>query len=215
MTRLVKRGKYLFEGDRKFFARGVSYGPFPPNSRGERYPEPERATADFAMMRQMGANVLRTYVPPPPWMIEACAKADLKLMAGFPWPFHMAFLDSPEMSRDIRDTIRNGVAEMRQFGDTILAYSLGNEIRSDIVRWHGPAAVSRFLAELYDIGKQSDPEGLFTFSNYPSAEYLDLSFLDIISFNVYLHSETDYRRYLTHLMASTGERPLILSETGM
>ena len=48
---------------------------------------------------------------------------------------------------------------MRQFGETMFACSLGNEIRSDIVRWHGPRAVSRFLAELYDIGKQIDPGG--------------------------------------------------------
>src|SRR5262249_34515821 len=60
-----------------------------------------------------------------------------------------------------------------------------------------------------------DPEGLFTYSNYPSAEYLDLSFLDLVSFNVYLHCEPDFRRYLTHLMAITGERPLLLSETGI
>ena len=88
----------------------------------------------------------------------------------------------------------------------IFAYSLGNEIRSDIVRWHGPRAVSRFLAELYDIGKEIDPAGLFTYSNYPTTEYLDLDFLDFVSFNVYLHREEDFRRYLTHVMASAGER---------
>ena len=42
-----------------------------------------------------------------------------------------------------------------------------------------------------------------------------MSFLDFVCFNVYLHREEDYRRYLTHLMAATGERPLVLSETGM
>ncbi|MGC1810824.1 MAG: glycosyltransferase [Candidatus Binataceae bacterium] len=215
MARLTGRGKYLFDGERKFFARGVSYGPFAPNLSGERYPEPDRVRADFALMRELGANLLRCYVPPPEWMIEEAARAELRLMIGIPWPFHMAFLDSPQMTREIRKTIRTGVLAMRKYGDTIAAYSLGNEVRSDIVRWHGPAAVSRFLAELYDIGKQSDPEGLFTYSNYPSAEYLDLSFLDIVSFNVYLHKETDYRRYLTHLLSSTGDRPLILSETGM
>ena len=215
MARLTGRGKYLYDGERKFFARGVSYGPFAPNSSGERYPEPERVRADFALMREIGANLLRCYVPPPEWMIEEAARAELRLMVGIPWPFHMAFLDSPRMTREIREKIRSGVIAMRKYGATIAAYSLGNEVRSDIVRWHGPSAVSRFLGELYDIGKQSDPEGLFTYSNYPSAEYLDLSFLDIVSFNVYLHNETDYRRYLTHLLSSTGDRPLILSETGM
>ncbi len=215
MARLVARGKYLYEGDNKFFARGVSYGPFAPNSRGERYPERERARADFALMRELGVNLLRCYVAPPKWMIEDAASAGLRLMVGIPWPFHMAFLDSPAMTREIRDSIRSGVTAMKQSSDAVFAYSLGNEIRSDIVRWHGPAKVSAFLRELYDIGKQIDPDGLFTYSNYPSAEYLDLSFLDFVSFNVYLHRESEYRRYLTHLLAATGDRPLLLSETGL
>jgi hypothetical protein len=215
MTRLVSHGKYLLDGAQKFYIRGVSYGPFAPNSRGERYPEPERAAADFALMNRLGANVIRLYVPPPSWMVEEAQKAGLRMMLGIPWPFHMAFLDSADMMREIRDAIRKTVLETRQFGETIAAYSIGNEIRSDIVRWHGPRAVSRFLAELRDLGKQIDPGALFTYSNYPSAEYLDLSFLDFISFNVYLHREEDFRRYLTHLMGQAGELPLVLSETGM
>ena len=215
MDRLVARGKFLFEGERKFHARGVSYGPFAPNSRGERYPEPERAAQDFALIRELGANVVRTYVPPPPWMFELAAKHELRLMVGMPWPFHMAFLDSRQMAADIRGTIGKSVNEMRRFADVIFAFSLGNEIRSDIVRWHGARAVSRFMSELYELGKGIAPDSLFTYSNYPSSEYLDLSFLDFICFNVYLHREPDFRRYLTHLMAATGERPLVLSETGM
>ena len=215
MARLAAHAKYLFDGAQKFHLRGVSYGPFAPNSRGERYPEPVRAAADFALMRGLGANLIRLYVPPPPWMIEEAQKAGLRLMLGIPWPFHMAFLDSRDMMREIRGAIRKTVLETREFGETIAAYSIGNEIRSDIVRWHGPRAVSRFLAELRDLGKQIDPGALFTYSNYPSAEYLDLSFLDFISFNVYLHREEDFRRYLTHLMGQTGELPLVLSETGM
>ena len=215
MARLAAHGKYLLDGAQKFYLRGVSYGPFAPNSQGERYPEPERAAADFALMNRLGANVIRLYVPPPPWMVEEAQKAGLRMMLGIPWPFHMAFLDSRDMMREIRDAIRRTVLETRQFGETIAAYSIGNEIRSDIVRWHGPRAVSRFLAELRDLGKQIDPGALFTYSNYPSAEYLDLSFLDFISFNVYLHREEDFRRYLTHLMGQAGELPLVLSETGM
>ncbi|MGH7838934.1 MAG: glycosyl transferase, partial [Candidatus Binataceae bacterium] len=161
MNRLTVRAKYLYDGERKFFARGVSYGPFTPNSRGERYPEPDRAAADFALMRQLGVNVVRTYTPPPPWIFELAARHELRLMVGMPWPFHMAFLDSAEMTRDIRRTIGDGVHAMKQFAEVIFAYSLGNEIRSDIVRWHGPRAVNRFLRELYDLGKHADPQGLF------------------------------------------------------
>jgi glycosyltransferase involved in cell wall biosynthesis len=215
MAGLVARGKFLYEDGRKFHARGVSYGTFAPNSRGEQFPEPERAAADFALMRELGANVVRTYVVPPPWLLEQAAKAGLRVMAGIPWPQHLAFLDSREMTREIREVIRRAVEELRGHREALFAIALGNEIRADIVRWHGPRAVSRFLAELYDIGKQLAPDLLFTYASYPSTEYLDLSFLDLLSFNVYLHREDDYRRYLTHLMGLAGEQPLVLSETGM
>src|SRR3990172_11372232 len=99
MARLVARGKYIFAGEDKFYARGVSYGVFRPNSRGEEYPEPERAAQDFALMRELGANVIRTYVPPPDWMFELAAESGLKLMGGIPWPSHMAFLYSLEIIR--------------------------------------------------------------------------------------------------------------------
>src|SRR5579862_6808877 len=122
MARLVARGKYLYEEDRKFFARGVSYGPFPENSRGERYPEPKRAAADFALMNEMGVNVMRCYLPPPVWMFEEAVHHNLRLMIGIPWPFHMAFLDSREMAAGIRNSIRKSVSDLRQYGDAILAY---------------------------------------------------------------------------------------------
>src|SRR5260370_41367134 len=131
MARLVVRGKYLFDGERKFYARGVSYGPFAPNSRGERHPEPQPAAPDFAMMRELGANLVRVYVPPPPSMFELAAKHGLRLMVGMPWPFHMAFLDSREMTRDIRDTIRKGVTEMRSFAGVIFSYISANACLSD------------------------------------------------------------------------------------
>lgn len=215
MARLAARGKFIFEGDRKFFARGVSYGPFAQNSRGERFPEQESALRDLDLMCELGVNVIRTYYPPPPWLFESAARAGLRFLVGIPWASHMAFFESRDLVRDIRNSVQTAISELRPFSDAIFAYNLGNEIRSDIVRWHGPRAVSRFINELLDLGKQIDPEALFTYSNYPSTEYLDLRFLDFISFNVYLHREPDFRRYLTHLLAITGERPLMLSETGI
>ena len=76
-------------------------------------------------------------------MVEEAQKAGLRLMLGIPWPFHMAFLDSRDMMREIRDAIRKTVSR-RANSATIAAYSIGNEIRSDIVRWHGPAPTAAF-----------------------------------------------------------------------
>src|SRR5206468_349635 len=80
-----------------------------------------------------------------------------------------------------------------------LAYSIANEIPSNIVRWYGARRIERFLAELTDVARQIDPDGLVTYANYPSTEYLDLSFLDFVTFNVYLHDRETFRRYLFRL----------------
>src|SRR5205085_3484192 len=95
------------------------------------------------------------------------------------------------------------------------AYSVGNEIPPDIVRWYGARRVERFLAELRDVAKQTDPDGLVTYANYPPTEYLDLSCFDFATFNVYLHDPETFRRYLFRLQNLVGERPLVLGELGM
>src|SRR5262249_57472689 len=93
--------------------------------------------------------------------------------------------------------------------------SMGDEVARDIVRWYGVRRVERFLTELVDVAKQADPEGLVTYANYPPTEYLDLSCLDFVTFNVYLHDLETFRRYLLRLQNLVGEKPLLLGELGM
>jgi hypothetical protein len=83
------------------------------------------------------------------------------------------------------------------------------------VRWHGAPRVERFLHEFADRVKQIDPEGLVTYGNFPSTEYLSLPFLDFATFNVYLHDRETFRRYLFRLQNLVGDRPLVLGELGM
>ena len=78
---------------------------------------------------------------------------------------------------------------------------------------HAPR--QRFLAELGDVVKQTDPRGLVTYASYPPTEYLDLSFLDFMTFNVYLHDRAVFRDYVFRLHNLAGDRPLVLGELGM
>src|SRR4029078_4868736 len=88
-------------------------------------------------------------------------------------------------------------------------------IPADVVRWHGARNIERFLRELADLAKQTDPQRLITYANFPPTEYLDLSFLDFVTFNVYLHDREVFRRYLLRLQNLVGEKPLVLGEIGM
>jgi glycosyltransferase involved in cell wall biosynthesis len=56
---------------------------------------------------------------------------------------------------------------------------------------------------------------LVTYANFPPTEYLDLSFLDFVTFNVYLHDPEAFRRYLLRLQNLVCDRPLVLGELGM
>ncbi|MBI4870252.1 MAG: ATP-binding cassette domain-containing protein [Candidatus Riflebacteria bacterium] len=120
----------------------------------------------------------------------------------------------PKAQAEARGVVR-AAAERAKGRPGILAYSIGNEISPSIIRWHGTRRVERFLAELADVVRQTDPEALVTYGNYPSTEYLDLPFVDFYTFNVYLHDRETFRRYLVHLLNLAGEKPLVLGELGM
>ena len=63
-------GKFLFSGGKKFYVRGVTYGTFGAGPDGV-WPEPARVHADFALMAETGVNTVRTYTPPPLWLLDA------------------------------------------------------------------------------------------------------------------------------------------------
>ncbi len=51
--------------------------------------------------------------------------------------------------------------------------------------------------------------------NYPTTEYLQLAFLDLICFNVYLETQDRLEAYLARLHNVAGNRPVVLSEIGL
>ncbi len=83
------------------------------------------------------------------------------------------------------------------------------------MRWHGVSAVEKFVKQLRDEVKEEDPEALVSYANYPSTEYLDLSFLDLVCFNVFLESQDKYEAYLARLQNLAGNRPLLVTEIGL
>jgi GT2 family glycosyltransferase len=97
----------------------------------------------------------------------------------------------------------------------VLCYAIGNEIPASIVRWHGRTRVERYLERLYHAAKLEDPGALVTYVNYPSTEYLELPFVDLVCFNVYLEARDRLEAYLARLQSIAGDRPLLLAELGL
>src|SRR3954471_15931887 len=205
-------GAYGAAGER-FLVKGVTYGTFAPDAQGYQFPPISQAIADFRQMAALGVNTVRTYTPPRRDMLDAAAAAGLRVMVGLPWSQHVAFLDDSALKRGIRRDITAQVAELGRH-PAILAFALGNEIPPGVVRWHGQRRVERFLRGLYEEAKAASPDSLFTYVNFPPTEFLDLSFVDICAFNVYLHCEHELRAYLARLQPVAGQKPLLLAEAG-
>ena len=212
--RLEIRGKFFFSGIEKVILKGVTYGPFAPDADGYRYPDYTVVQADLSRIAELGANTLRLFTPPPPWLLDAVARRGLRVLIGIPWTQHVCFLDSPELMASVRRTVA-GAAQAGLDHPAIAGYLVGNEIPPDIVRWYGPKRIARFLRDLVDEIKDIDPAAPVGYANFPSTEYLETDFTDFLAFNVYLHREADLRRYLHRLHTLAGDRPLVLTELGM
>jgi O-antigen biosynthesis protein len=208
------RGKFLFLGNQKLYIRGVTYGTFEPDREGTDYPEPSVVGRDFAAMAASGVNAIRTYTVPPRWLLDLAASWGLFVMVGIPWEEHVTFLDDRATKRSIEERVRAAVRECESH-PAILAYAVGNEIPGPIVRWHGRRRIERFLERLCAAVRSEDPDGLVTYVNYPSTEYLDLPFVDFVSFNVYLESDDKFSSYLPRLQNIAKDKPLVLAELGL
>ena len=202
--RIKVRGKFLFCGEEKFWVKGVTYGTFKPGEDGEQYPDQRLVKADFQAISAVGINTIRVYTPPPAWFLDLAQENGLRVMIGLAWEQHVTFLDNKALRKSIEKQVREGVSACAGH-PAVLCFSIGNEIPAPIVRWHGRRKIEKFLKRLYKAAKQEDPDALVTYVNYPTTEYLQLPFLDLSCFNVYLESEEVLSKYLARLHNLAGD----------
>ena len=212
--RVIARGKFLYLDGEKYFIRGVTYGPFRPDSLGSEYKTLNEVEGDFAAMAQAGINTVRTYTSVPPWLLDCAARHGLKVLIGIAWPQHVTFLDDPKIRRGIevsvRETIRSAAGHR-----AVLGYTIGNEIPASIVRWYGARRIERFVGQLFDAAKEEDPAALITYVNYPTTGYLRMPFLDFLCFNVYLEERRSLTSYINRLHNIAEDKPVVLGEVGL
>ena len=211
--RVVVDGKFFRLGEKKFYVKGVAYGPLTPDAQGSTFASPRQTRLDLAQILELGANLLRVYEEPPRWFLDAAEEHRLKVLVDVPWNKHLCF-DSEKRRGEARETVRR-VVDAGAAHPAVFGYSVANEIPPDIVRWAGPRAVAEFIDELIGEAKEADPECLCTFTNFPSTEFLRPQNPDFVCFNVYLHQERPFHDYLARLQMLADSKPLVLGEFGM
>src|SRR5438445_1677666 len=208
-------GKFLFVGTEKLYVRGVTYGAFAPDAHGNEYHDLSTVERDFAQMAANGINAVRIpHTMPPRALLDIAARHGLRVMVGLSAEQYIGYLidrhGAPDIEALIRDRVRSCAGH-----PALLCYALGNEIPAPMARWLGRRRVQRYLERLYRVIKDEDSDGLVTYVNYPTTEYLELPFLDLVSFNVYLESQERFEAYLARLQNIAGDRPLVMSELGL
>lgn len=206
--------KFFFEGDQKFFAKGVTYGPFKPDAAGHYLGTPEQFARDLALMREMGLNLLRIYHQPPQWFLDQAAAAGMRVLVTLPWAKHIEFLRKRKARDEIVDAVRAAVRE-HSGHPAIFGYLVGNEIASTMVRWLGVRRVTEFLEQLIRVARKENPDVLYSYASFPPTEFLLPQNVDFFCFNVYLHNQRDFERYALRLQNLAEDRPLMLGEFGM
>jgi GT2 family glycosyltransferase len=211
------RGKFIFAGDEKIDVRGVTYGAFRPDAAGHEFHDLDLVDRDFAQMVANGMNAVRIpHTTPPRALLDVAQRHGLRVMVGLSVEQEIGYLidrkagAASRIERVLRERVR-------QCGGhpALLCFALGNEVPAPIVRWYGQRRVERILERMCRIVKAEDPESLVTYVNYPTTEYLQLPFLDLLSFNVYLEARDRLEAYLARLHNLAGDRPLIMSEVGL
>ncbi len=209
------RGKFISVGAEKLYIRGVTYGAFQPDPQGNEYHDLAKVERDFALMAANGINAVRIpHTMPPVALLNIAAWQGLYVMVGLSAEQYVGYLVDRRNAPDIEGLIR---AKVRSCAGhpALLCYALGNEIPAQLARWIGRDGVQRYLERLYRAVKEEDPTGVVTYVNYPTTEYLELPFLDLVSFNVYLESQDGLEAYLARLQNIAGDRPLLMSELGL
>jgi len=76
-TRPRAAGKFLEAGGQKIYVKGVTYGTFRPDARGQEFHDPGRVGRDFELMARHGINAVRTYTSPPRWLLDLATEHGL------------------------------------------------------------------------------------------------------------------------------------------
>ncbi|MBI2953626.1 MAG: glycosyltransferase [Chloroflexi bacterium] len=210
------QGKFIFLGDSKFYVRGVTYGAFRPGPDGREYSDEEVVERDLALMAANGVNCVRIpHTVPPRSLLDAAQQQGIRVMVGLSAEEYVGFLiDKKKSIQDVQQIARAKINACAGH-PAILCYAVGNEIPAPIVRWLGRRWVESYIEKLCWTVRDEDPSAIVTYVNYPTTEYLQLPFLDLVCFNVYLESQNRLEAYLARLQNIAGDRPLVISEIGL
>lgn len=188
------------------FLKSVAFGPFTPGTllSEEIEGEIEKIATDF------GANAIRFYDPPPLSWLELCADFELSAFITMDWNHQTDFLSHSIVRRETEMRVRDLVRRYKEY-PAVAGYFISNDIPPSLIRYIGRERVLRFLERLIDIGRQLDPDALFSYPNHSPREALTPANQDFFSTNLEPGEFELLGKTLDHRRADLSEIPVFIS----
>ncbi|RLI00278.1 hypothetical protein DRO38_06800, partial [Candidatus Bathyarchaeota archaeon] len=174
---------------------------------------------DFEWMKQANINTIRTYDWIPEEILANAAEYEIKVIEGI-W----IHTDGNFSDETFKNECKNHIAEVinrDKDKPCIIGWCIGNELNENAVEKVGKEETEKFLEELYNYAKSldSNQNHFVTHANWPPLDSLDLSFFDVISFNVYSYwppkvVSSGYYGYLCYLKSKYPDKPILITEFG-
>ena len=219
--RIEVRGEWLYVNGEPFLVKGVGYSPFRPGQLPwSSRVSPEVMADDFVRIREAGFNTLRTWAPLSPEQLALARQYGLMVLQGI-WVDPQGNYHSDVFQEIAVKTIRQEVERAKE-SENVLAFLVGNELLPERAFLAGLDHTNVLLKEMYAAAQHADPTRLVSYANWPLLSMLDMSFWDVISFNLYPYEPTSvshsfgFRGYVEHLKRTVArEKPLIITEVGL
>jgi GT2 family glycosyltransferase/PAS domain-containing protein len=204
-VRVRAGGKFLFAGDEKLYVRGVVY---------DADPDDVVVPRDLAALAAGGVNAIRTRTTPSRRLLDRAREHGLRVVVGIPADQLVRRLgDGRDGVADIERIVRHGVGGCAGH-PAVLGYALGS-VPAAARRWHGRRRVARFLENVCRIVRSEDPQGLVTYVNDSTGEFMDLPFFDLVFVELDSLDEEDLLEpCLARLHNLAGDRPLVVGAIG-
>jgi len=165
LNSLIAKGFHLFDGESKWLSKGITYGPFRPNSMGYPFPEEARVRQDFEMIAAMGGNSLRVYSVPHEDFASLAYENGHRLLIDIPWPKHLDIYRNRKRQKTCLEMVKEGMERIKDWPN-VMGVILGNEVPSDLVRWAGVRRVESFLYKLYRTAHDIAPQIPIGYANF-------------------------------------------------
>ncbi len=221
----IENNKILVN-NKEFYVKGINYSPFGVgvNWRQE-YPKEDVVENDFKLIKELGANVIRTYDKVPEYVFDLAKKYNLGVIDGI-W-IEQNNIDFK--SQKIIDHYINHVKEhvKRDIDhDALFMYSIGNEINPYDTKKLGHKFWESFFKKMYNSANSADPDTPKSYAHIPIGGNYFANSMDIISLNIYPWEFSDghykpgekksfqkFEKYIKDHISS--EKPLLITEFGM